>query len=188
MSLLQYQRIWDDGQPGWGKHSFNAAASAGHSASDISNFVNSGQIRIGKRAMDMAHGAGLTSRANEQLLAAQQQQFAAQAQNYQNQLSSYQNQLSDYSNRISSITDKYTAAQGQVGKLEASVADWTGKFNEKSQAYEAAKAQADAYKEEAVSRQLAGLRGGSTAGGTVGARGPLDLASGKSIYLSLIHI
>lgn len=182
MSLLQYQRIWDDGQPGWGKHSFNAAASAGHSASDISNFVNSGQIRIGKRAMDMAHGAGLTSRANEQLLAAQQQQFAAQAQNYQNQLSSYQNQLSDYSNRISSITDKYTAAQGQVGKLEASVADWTGKFNEKSQAYEAAKAQADAYKEEAVSRQLAGLRGGSTAGGTVGARGPLDLASGKSIY------
>lgn len=175
MSLLSYQRTWDDGQPGWGRRSFDDAIRAGYTGSDISNFVNSGQIRIGKNALDMAYGADAASRGNAQAL-------AAQAQNYQNQLSSYQNQLSDYSNRISSITDKYTASQGQVGKLEASVADWTGKFNEKSQAYEAAKAQADAYKEEAVSRQLAGLRGGSTAGGTVGARGPLDLASGKSIY------
>ena len=175
MSMLNFQRMWDDGQPGWGRHSFDDAIRAGYTGSDIAAFVNSGQIRIGKKAQDMAYGAGAASRGNAQALAAQQQQFDSQ-------LANYQSQLSDYTNRIADITDRYTASQGEVGRLEASVADWTGKFQESQAAYEAAKAQADAYKEEAVSRQLSGLRAGSTTAGTGGARGPLDLTSGKSIY------
>lgn len=172
MSLLQYQRIWDDGQPGWGRHSFNDAINAGYSGSDISNFVNSGQIRIGQKALDMAYGAGAASRGNQLV-----------QQQYESQLQGYRNQLDDYTRQVNAITGQYQTALGDVNRLTGEVQDWTGKFQQSQSAYEAAKAQADAYKEEAVSRQLSGLRTGTTGGAGGGNNyDPYGLATGEPRY------
>ncbi len=63
--------------------------------------------------------------------------------------------------------------------------DYASKFREASQNYEASKAEADRYREEAVGQQLRGVRAGSTAGGanqTNQMRG--SLASGRTGYSS----
>ena len=148
MSLLSFSRTWDDGAPGWGQHSFNDAINAGYSGSDIAAFVNSGQIRIGQKAMDMAHGASSASRGNQAAIAAAQQQFDSQLQGYRTQ-------LDDWTNRYSNMTNQYQTALAGKNEFE-------GKFKQASEDYEEAKALAEAYKGEAVNRQLDSLRRGGT--------------------------
>lgn len=121
---------------------------------------------------------------------------ARAADSYASQLNSYQSQLDNYSKQINSLTGQYNNAlqqatqwqttAGEYGKQRdewmTKAGDWENQFTTKSAEYEAARAEADRYREEAVGRQLAGLRGGSTqAGGGYAAR-DASLTSGKTAY------
>jgi len=92
--------------------------------------------------------SGIIARGNQQAAQAAQQQ-------YQMQLQGYQNQLNDWSNRFNNVNQQYQTAL--AGKTE-----FEGKFKQASQDYEDAKALAETYKEETVSRQLDAIRRGKT--------------------------
>jgi len=163
MSLLNYSTTWNDGQPGWGKESFNAAINAGYTGSEIAAFVNSGQARIGEKARDMAHGASSASRGNQAAIAAAEQAAKQAAkQQYNSQLQSYQTQLSDWSNKFNDVTNQYQTALTGKNEAEGRATEFEGKFQQATEDYESAKKLAETYKGEAVNRQLDSIRRGAT--------------------------
>jgi len=110
---------------------------------------------------------------------------ASQQPSLDTELSDYRDQLNDYSQQISSMGVQYGAALGDVNRLSGEVQDWTNRFNASQAQYEAARAQADAYREESVGRQLSGLRTGATgAGYGRSAHDPYALTSGTPRYSS----
>ena len=100
---------------------------------------------------------------------------ANQADSYRQQLDGYQSQFNAYQNQINTLTGQYNTALQQAS-------DWEQEFSRKSAEYEAARAEADRYQEEAVGRQLAGLRGGSTVAGSGFAAQSGDATTGRTAF------
>lgn len=105
--------------------------------------------------------------------------------NYEEQIGGFEEQISDYKNRFADLTSQYTAALANNATLTAERDEAQKRFQEQSAQYETAKTERDAYREAQVGEQLAGLRGGASAGGanqTSYTSG--DLSSGRSGYSS----
>jgi hypothetical protein len=173
------------GWGGFGLVPYQNAINAGFSPAQIAAALPGSGLSVGYKAE--AQLAQDLSRMESQ---------ARAADSYASQLNSYQSQLDNYSNQINSLTGQYNNAlqqatqwqttAGEYGKQRdewmTKAGDWENQFTTKSAEYEAARAEADRYREEAVGRQLAGLRGGSTqAGGGYAAR-DASLTSGKTAY------
>lgn len=130
---------------------------------------------------------------------------------YQGQIDDYQGRISEYENTISGLRNQVSGYDTQISGLtqdiegfRSRVKDLTGQYNsalktaeenalardsfqrqfqDATALYEAEKAEADRYREEAVGQQLRAVRAGQTAGGgnqTDQMRG--SLASGKTGY------
>jgi hypothetical protein len=149
---------------GSGMQSYRMALDAGYSPQQIAAAAPSSGLSVGWRLRDTIGTINAASAAAQaQSQAASQAQ--AQAQSYQNQLSSYKSQLDDYSRRFTDVNNQYQTALSGKAAAEGLATEWEGKWNKSQTDYEAAKRLADSYKEEAVSRQLAGLQSGRTVQG-----------------------
>ena len=120
--------------------------------------------------------------------------------NVTNELTNYGSQISGYEDQIRGFQDQIGGYETQIGQYKTDFDELTGRyegaiserddymqrFSEQSDLYEQARAEADTYREQAVGRQLSGLRGGATSGGanqsSYGTSG--SLASGRSGYSS----
>ena len=105
---------------------------------------------------------------------------------YRNQISGFQNQLSNYQGQVGNLTTQYQNALADNATIKQERDDFEKKFGEQSALYEQARAEADTYREQAVGRQLSGLRSGASAGGAnqTSYAGGGNLASGRSGYRS----
>lgn len=180
------------GGGGLGLVPYQNARNAGYTPAQIAGALPGSGLPVGEKAQWQLQAD----------LAAMENQARA-ASSYQSQLDGYQRQLSDYSSQINSLTGQYQNAlnqsnvfqqqatqwqstAGEYGKQRdewmTKAGDWENQFTTKSAEYEAARAEADRYREEAVGRQLAGLRGGSTQGGGGYAARDASLTSGKTAY------
>lgn len=100
--------------------------------------------------------------------------YQSQISDYRNQLSNYQNQLTNYQSQFNDLTSQYNDALGSASKFE-------NMFNEKSAEYEAARDEAQRYRDEAVGRQLQTIRSGATTGGDNQTQGGIaSLAAGRA--------
>ena len=105
---------------------------------------------------------------------------------YRNQISGFQNQLSNYQGQVGNLTTQYQSALADNATIKQERDDFEKKFGEQSALYEQARAEADTYREQAVGRQLSGLRSGASAGGAnqTSYAGGGNLSSGRSGYRS----
>lgn len=171
---------------------YQNARAAGYSPAQIAAAIPGSGLPVGEKAQWQI----------QQDLAAMESQ-ASSAASYQSQLDSYQTQLSNYSNQINSLTSQYQNALNQSNLFQQQASQWQttageygkqrdewmtkagdfeSQFKQKSSEYEAARAEADRYREEAVGRQLAGLRGGATQSGGQNAAQAANIASGRTAY------
>ncbi len=165
MSLARFGKSWDDGKIGFGNRSYTEARAAGYSASQINQFINSGGLRVGQRARDMA-SAGAAAEASAQ---------AGFASKLDDQRKEYESKFADYQNQISGLTNQYNTALSQAK-------DWENQFAEKSAEYETARNEAERYRNEAVGQQLRAMKSGATTGGANATAQQGGLASGKIQY------
>lgn len=105
---------------------------------------------------------------------------------YRSQISGFQNQLSNYQGQVGNLTTQYQSALADNATIKQERDDFEKKFGEQSALYEQARAEADTYREQAVGRQLSGLRSGASAGGAnqTSYAGGGNLSSGRSGYRS----
>ena len=84
---------------------------------------------------------------------------------FSDQLNIYKKDLAEYSKKYTvSDVDYQTVVDARDTAL-ADATDWQGRFTSSQEDHASAKALADAYREEAVARQLGGLQSGRTASG-----------------------
>jgi len=156
----QYARVWNTGVKGFGRESYADARAAGYTNAQIMSGT-SGQL-VGKRAMDMIN-AGINT---ENSLASRIQSAQNEAAGYKSQLSDYKSQLDNYSNQVNSLSSQYQASLAKQAEIQGEANKWQSQFQDMSSKYETEKAEADRYRNEAVGRQLQGVRSGSTTSGS----------------------
>lgn len=112
--------------------------------------------------------------------------LTSQITGFQNQIRDYESRISDYNNRISGLQNQYQNAMGQVqswtnkaNEFQAQAADWEDQFNKRTTEFEAAQAEAQMYRDQAVGAQLRALRSGATAGGGNQTQGGGSLTGGR---------
>lgn len=108
-----------------------------------------------------------------------------QIESYKDRVRDFDSKISGYESQVQSLTGQYNQALSTAQKNAADRDKYLGQFNEATEKWEAAQAEADRYREEAVGQQLRAVRSGSTAGGanqTSQMRG--SLASGRTGYSS----
>lgn len=103
---------------------------------------------------------------------------------YRNQISGFQNQLSNYQGQVGNLQNQYQSALAENASIQKERDDFQQKFGEQSALYEQARAEADTYRDQAVGRQLSGLRSGASVGGAnqTSYAGAGSLTSGRSGY------
>lgn len=162
----QYARVWNTGVKGFGIESYNAARAAGLSNAQIQSGT-AGQL-VGRRARDMIN-AGIST---ENSLAGQIKSAQSEAAGYKSQLDDYRGQLDNYMNQVNTLSGQYQTALSRQQEIQSEADKWQSDFRDMSSKYETEKAEADRYRNEAVGRQLQGVRSGSTTSGsqaTIGA-------------------
>lgn len=204
----QFARDWDDGQKGFGRHSYNDAISAGYTPAQIAEAVEG--KRVGERgqelidaytqsaatAQDTGYSSGQAAGYSSGYSSAEDayggiiggykdriDDYKNTISNYDDRISGYNEQLGNYRSQVGNLTNQYNQALSASQALSVERDDYASKFREASQKYEAEKAEADRYREQSVGAQLQGVRAGSTAGGanqTQQMRG--SLASGTTGY------
>lgn len=105
--------------------------------------------------------------------------------NYDSEISDLKSSLDDYQDKISGLTTQYNQALTTAQQNAADRDMFENKFKDATSQFEAAQAEAQRYREEAVGQQLRAVRSGSTAGGanqTSQMQG--SLATGKTGYSS----
>lgn len=185
MSLARFGRTWDDGQVGFGSESYSDAINAGYSASDINNFINSGSMRAGRRATDMASaGAAAQQQANAKNASYESRisAFQDQINSFNAERSGYQSRISDFTNQVSNLSNQYQSALTQSQEYQREASDWQDQFKDKSAEYEVARGEADRYRNEAVGQQLRAMKSGATTGGANSTTQRGGLAGGRSQY------
>ena len=156
-----FARSWNDSAPGFGRHSYAAARAAGYSNQEISDSIQG--RRLGRRAQDMINAGIQAERAQGDLKA----------------------QLESYKSQVGQLQQQYNQQLVATQSAQASANEFQSKFDKASADYEAARQEADSYKEEAVGQQLRALRAGTVAdSGGVGGGGIGDLTGGKARFSS----
>ena len=188
---LSEQRFRGDGG-GLGMKSWDRAIDAGYTPRQVAEATEGAGLSIGWRLRDLVgelkrgfdregtisgleserdtyRGERDTARGN--LTSAQSERDAARsrADIAEGKIAGYDTQIVDYKDQLADYTKKYSEATDLAS-------DYQGKWAQAQGDYESAKAMADAYREEAVSRQLSGLQSGRTAAGVGRTAG---LASGR---------
>jgi hypothetical protein len=157
MSIYErFKRTWNDGQGGFGRHSYADARAAGYSNAEIQAAL--GGRRVGTRAQDMI-GAGVSAEAGAR--AAQ-----AAADSYKAQLGSYQQQIQGFQSQVSNLSNQYQGALQKSAEYQKQASDWQEQFKVKSADYDRANEEAERYRNEAVGRQLQSIRSGATQAGS----------------------
>ena len=152
---------------GFGITSYYNARMAGYSPQQIQEDLERNSQGVGYRARDLIA------------------QDLSRESGYQQKISGYDSQLSDYQDQVKSLTSQYSNALSTAQQNAAARDEYESKFKDASSQFEAAQAEAQRYREEAVGQQLRAVRSGSTAGGanqTGQMRG--SLASGRTGYSS----
>ena len=169
----QYARVWNTGVKGFGIESYNAARAAGLSNAQIQSGT-AGRL-VGRRATDMINAGISTENALAgQIRSAQNEAagYKSQLSGYESQLSNYRGQLDNYMNQVNNLSSQYQTALSRQQEIQSEADKWQSDFRDMSSKYETEKAEADRYRNEAVGRQLQGVRSGSTTSGsqaTIGA-------------------
>ena len=112
---------------------------------------------------------------------------------FEDRIRMFERDIDDYKTRQEELRGQYQTALGQVqdwtskaNEFQRQASDWEDQFQSKSAEYQAAREEADRYRNEAVGRQLAGLRSGATVGGAnAGRAGTGTLASGRTGYRAM---
>lgn len=187
----QFKRTWNDGNHGFGRHSYNDAIAAGYTPAQIASAV-AGK-RVGQRAQDMiaaAQPAYSTGQSAGRSAARDDYQGIIDSLNtqiggYTNQISGLNNQINEYTTRVNTLTNQYDDALKTIDEVETARDKFESDLEQRTAEYEAARAEADAYREEAVGQQLRAVRSGSTAGGAnQSQRMQGSLAGGRTGYSS----
>ena len=187
----QFKRSWNDGEYGFGRHSYNDAINAGYTPAEIAQGVVG--KRIGVRAQDMlnasqpAYSGGYSSGQSD--AAAQYrdqiQGLNDQISNFNTRISDYDTQIAGYRTKVDDLTGQYNTAIEERDQNAADRDDFQRQFREASDRYEQEKITADRYREEAISNQLRAVRSGATAGaGGQQQQMRGSLSSGKTGYSS----
>ena len=112
-------------------------------------------------------------------------EYKGEIDTYKSQIEGYQGDINRYKTDFSNLTSQYQEALRGNQDLVTARNEAEAKFREQTAAYEAAKSEADRYREAQVGAQLSGLRGGATAGGgNQTSYGGGSLASGRTGYTS----
>ena len=167
----QFARTWNDGVRGFGRHSYSDAISAGYTPAQIAASV-AGQ-RVGQRAQDMIAAAQPAySRGESSGRSSARDDYQGiidglnnQISGYTNQISGLNNRINDYTLQVNDLTNKYDDALVTIDEVETARDKFESDLIKRTGEYEAARAEADRYREEAVGQQLRAVRSGSTAGG-----------------------
>ena len=121
MSIYQqFARTWNDGQSGFGRHSYNDAIAAGYTPAQIASAV-SGQ-RVGQRAQDMiaaaqpAYSSGRSSARDDYQGVIDG--LNSQIGGYTNQISGLNNQINEYTTRVNTLTNQYDDALKTIDEVE----------------------------------------------------------------------
>ena len=88
-----------------------------------------------------------------------------QISGYTNQISGLNNRINDYTIQVNDLTNKYDDALVTIDEVETARDKFESDLIKRTGEYEAARAEADRYREEAVGQQLRAVRSGSTVGG-----------------------
>ena len=196
MSIARFGRTWDDGKVGFGRHSYSDAINAGYTPSEINNFVNSGAMRIGSRATDMASSGASAQQSTASRYQADLNAAIAKNAGYENTINAYKDQvrsfndersgfqsrINDYTNQVSSLSNQYQSALAQGEEYQRQASDWQDQFQNKSAEYEVARDEAERYRNEAVGQQLRAMKSGATTGGANSTTQSGGLAGGRSQY------
>lgn len=192
MSIYQqFARTWNDGDRGFGRHSYNDAINAGYTPAQIATAV-AGQ-RVGQRAQDMiaaAQPAYSSGESSGRSSARDDYQGIIDSLNtqiggYTSQISGLNNRINDYTTQVNTLTNQYDDALKTIDEVETARDKFEADLEQRTAEYEAARAEADAYREEAVGQQLRAVRSGSTAGGAnQSQRMQGSLAGGRTGYSS----
>ena len=200
MSILHQFR---GGQGGFGLQSYQRARAAGINPIHIANAIGSSGLALGHRARDAIirdsaqQAFQLKDQRNEARSVARD--YSGEIERYKSQISDFEDRIQDYDSRISGFNDQIANYTNQVNSLtgqyqnalktaeaNAQARDqFESQFNKASADFEAARAEADQYREEAVGQQLRAVRSGSTVGGANQSQNLAGgLASGRTGYSS----
>lgn len=167
----QFARTWNDGDRGFGRHSYADAISAGYTPAQIAASVAG--HRVGQRAQDMIAAAQPAySRGESSGRSSARDDYQGiidglnnQISGYTNQISGLNNRINDYTIQVNDLTNKYDDALVTIDEVETARDKFESDLIKRTGEYEAARAEADRYREEAVGQQLRAVRSGSTVGG-----------------------
>lgn len=174
---------------GFGLQSYNRARAAGIAPIHIANAIESSGMSLGYRARDAiirdsaAQAFQLKDQRNQARSDASQ--YESQISDYENQIQGFNDQIADYTNQVNTLTGQYQNALKTADANAQARDQFESQFKQASADYEAAKAEADQYREEAVGQQLRAVRSGSTVGGANQSQNLTGgLASGRTGYSS----
>lgn len=166
----------------------------------LNHWVN--QLNSGANVYEIAHQIQYSDegrrRAAERQTAAsnafnnvvgERDQLSTEIGNLNSKLAGYETQLNDYRDQVLQAQNNYSNALGQVaewqktaGEYQSQASDWENQFNQRTADWEAARDEAQRYRDMSVGQQLAALRSGATAGGSNSTANDGNLASGKTQY------
>lgn len=175
-----YQTFLGRAPDAGGFSGYMAQAAKGRSLSDIRK-----EIATSQEAKDNVKRAA-ASRQAAAASAAQVSGLQSQISGFQNQIRDYESRMQDYNTRISGLQNQYNNALGQVqswtnkaNEFQKQASDWEDQFNKRTTEFEAAQAEAQMYRDQAVGAQLRALRSGATSGGGNQTQGGASLTGGR---------
>ena len=193
MSILHQFR---GNQGGFGLQSYNRARAAGINPIHIANAIGSSGMALGWRARDAiirdsaAQAFQLKAQRNEARSVARDysgeiERYKSQIGDYENRIKGFNDQIANYTNQVNTLTGQYQNAL-KTAEANAQARDqFESQFKQASADYEAARAEADQYREEAVGQQLRAVRSGSAVGGANQSQNLTGgLTSGRTGYSS----
>lgn len=186
MSILHQFR---GAQGGFGLKSYQRARAAGINPIHIANAIGSSGMALGWRARDAIIR---DSAAQAFALKSQRNQARDDSASYKKtiddlneKIKDYDSKLGEYRTQVDDLTTKYSSALKTADENAAARDEFQSKFRQATTDFEAARAEADRYREEAVGQQLRAVRSGSTVGGANQSQNLTGgLASGRTGYSS----
>ena len=168
---------------GSGMGSWDRAINDGYTPQQIAAAVDGSGLTVGWRLRDAADAVNAGVRAQQQ---AQRQVKDTESRlrgEYEGRIRDFENRLDEYKGRVNTLTDQYQGALRQSQEYQKSAADFEDKFNKRTTEFEAARQEADRYREEAVGQQLRAIRSGATTGGRQQTRSGIgDLTGGDARF------
>ena len=176
-----------------GLDAWTNAVNAGHlTLAGVSGMIARSDEARNQRTQRATNLQNLTNdrdgyRNRSQLLEGQIGGYQDRILEYQSRIGGYESQLGNYRTQVQGLQNQYNTALGErdqwqkkSGEFENLASEWEDKFGKKSEEYEAARGEADMYRNQAVGAQLRALRSGATAGGgNTSSSGSASLTGGR---------